>query len=142
MLLWSARLAWLQKLLLPVYRFDSEVKWQPQISTEKKQRQQPASALRCAFCNYVITSKDKAISIDGKHSHICTNPMGITFEIGLYQQADCVQHGIATTEHTWFTGCTWQLALCSNCKSHLGWHYTRADSDRFYGLIRSHLVEL
>jgi hypothetical protein len=142
MLPWSARLARLQQLLFPVYRFDRESKWQPGTTTVKKQRQQSESALRCAFCNYIITSKDKAISVDGKHVHLCTNPMGVTFEIALYQQAECVEHGIATTEHTWFSDCAWQLALCSNCKSHLGWRFTCADSDSFYGLIRTHLVEL
>jgi len=135
-------LRWIQLWQGAVYCFDKISDWQPDTQTEKKQKKKFRPAIRCAFCNYVVTSKDEAISMAGQHRHVFTNPGGVTFEIAMYQKADCVQHGFATTEHTWFSGCAWQIALCSNCKSHLGWCYTRADSDSFYGLICEYIIEM
>jgi hypothetical protein len=81
------------------------------------------------------------MEFDGAHQHVFTNPGGYTYDIALFADADCIRHGPATTEYTWFKGFAWQLALCRNCRAHLGWHYTRAGQTGFYGLIRSRLVD-
>ena len=132
----------IKKLLLPVCLFDKTNEWTPQRSRKNLKQGKTASAIRCAFCNYVVTSQDKAITMNGQHRHIFTNPMGTTYEIALYHEADCVEHGIATQEYTWFSGCRWQVALCGQCKSQLGWHYVQENNSGFYGLICKHLVEL
>lgn len=128
-----------------VFSFDKDAKWasqkEKQTNTEHHKTEQHEPAIRCAFCQHEITRRQFAIEVAGQHQHVFTNPQGITFEIVTYDRADCVQHGVATTEYTWFAGCAWQVALCKNCKNHLGWRYIRPDSNGFYGLICEHIVE-
>lgn len=135
-------LDWFQLWKGGVYQFDKTDEWVLQDKTGQEQKIKARRLIRCAYCNYPITDRSAAIEIAGQHHHVFTNPGGITYEISLYHSAECVQHGIATTEYTWFHGCAWQVALCGNCKSHLGWRYTRADREGFYGLISEHIVEL
>jgi len=78
----------------------------------------------------------------GAHVHVFTNPGGFRYEIALFTQADCVSHGPASTDFTWFAGYAWRLALCANCHVHLGWRYHRTGSADFYGLIRNRLAEM
>ena len=94
--------------------------------------------LLCAICNYVITSEGETIEISGNHFHTCTNPANIVFNIRCFSQAPgCSPVGIATAEHTWFSGYRWQIALCKECGVHLGWLFR--DGDSFYGLIADRL---
>ncbi len=99
------------------------------------------SALCCAQCLHRITDHTAYLELAGGHVHMFTNPGGFSYEIALFEYADCVTHGPATTEYTWFAGYTWQLALCANCHEHLGWLYRRIGSPAFFGLIRNRLVD-
>ena len=75
----------------------------------------------------------------GQFIHYRTNPAGVTFEFGCYADAPgCSTLGEATTEHTWFPGYSWKLAVCQGCGEHLGWLFKGDDS--FYGLIQDRLV--
>ena len=78
---------------------------------------------------------------EGGHMHVFTNPGGFTYEVALFEYADCVPHGPATMAYTWFPGFAWQLALCANCHTHLGWRYRQSGRAAFYGLIRGRLIE-
>ena len=48
--------------------------------------------------------------------------------------------GEPTTEHSWFPGYTWRIALCSRCRNHLGWLF-QGHGEGFYGLILTQLRE-
>ena len=89
----------------------------------------------CAACRHPITHQDERIPVGGSHEHTCTNPAGFTFRIGCFHDAGgCVAFGEAMTEHTWFKGYSWQVALCASCERHLGWRFL-APTDHFHGLI-------
>jgi hypothetical protein len=94
--------------------------------------------LFCATCRHPITHQDHAVAVGGAHEHRCTNPAGLQFRIGCFREAKgCIELGEATTEHTWFAGCAWRVALCAKCRAHLGWRFD--GDDVFYGLILGRL---
>ena len=96
-------------------------------------------ALRCISCHAVITTPQDAIEIAGQHRHTCTNPHGFTFTIGCFAQASGIlADPTSSTEHSWFPGYAWQIALCSNCTLHLGWRFSGESS--FYGLVLNRLL--
>jgi len=99
------------------------------------------SALCCVQCQHRITDHAAYLELAGGHVHVFTNPGGFTYQIALFEYADCVTQGPAITDFTWFAGYAWQLALCANCREHLGWRYRRMGSAAFFGLIRDRLVE-
>jgi hypothetical protein len=96
--------------------------------------------LHCAACRTRITRADARGERGGAHVHRFTNPAGLEFEIGIFQEAPgCVLRGDSTSAFTWFPGYAWTIACCANCDQHLGWRYDGA-SDRFFGLILDQLV--
>jgi filamentous hemagglutinin family protein len=96
--------------------------------------------LLCKSCLNPITSDAYGIEVNGAHSHTFMNPHGIVFNIGCFINArGCLIVGNPTTEFTWFPGYSWRHAICSNCHTHLGWHYQTGGSG-FYGLILDRLT--
>jgi len=96
----------------------------------------------CKVCQHQITSLTNKIEVNGHHHHIFTNPRGLTFEIACFAAAPGgLNTGIPTWEHTWFRGYTWQITLCVNCLTHLGWFYQSSREGSFYGLILENLEE-
>ena len=97
-----------------------------------------ARALVCNRCRYPISTDAQRIDIAGSHSHTCTNPHGIVYNIGCFSAAPgCDEVGPAYSEFSWFSGYRWQVAICGNCQEHLGWHFHGEQS--FYGLIHDRL---
>jgi len=91
--------------------------------------------LYCVHCRHRITHEDERIAVQGGSEHTFTNPHGLVFRIGCFQNAaGCTPIGMPTPEHTWFAGYTWRIALCEHCQTHLGWWFDRP-TDRFCGLI-------
>lgn len=110
-------------------------------TNKKRQLDKDDARLLCATCGHVITSRDQRISVAGSHHHTFTNPMGLVFEIGCFRDAPgCGQTGSATEDWTWFDGFSWRIAVCSHCRSHLGWSYQSEHSEGFFGLIADRLV--
>lgn len=96
--------------------------------------------LFCAACRHPVTHQDQRIPVQGDHEHRCINPHGIAFHIGCFRAAPgCSAIGAATTEFTWFPGYAWRIALCANCRAHLGWYFQSQD-DYFHGLIVARLT--
>jgi hypothetical protein len=94
----------------------------------------------CKVCRQLITPYETKINIDGHHRHTFVNPAGIEYSIGCFSSADgCYETGIPTVQYTWFPGYRWCYALCSKCRSHLGWSYKSSNSG-FYGLILENLI--
>ncbi|MDY0390854.1 cereblon family protein [Desulfobulbus oligotrophicus] len=97
-----------------------------------------AKALRCTLCNTVITGQEQAVAVQGGHEHAFFNPAGIAFEIRCFRTAPgAIPQGNASDTFTWFSGYHWQIVLCINCHTHLGWRFI-GDSI-FFGLIASRL---
>lgn len=95
--------------------------------------------LLCRFCLDPVTDNSQKTTPLGRFVHCRTNPAGFTFEFGCYSDAPgCSTVGEATTEHTWFPGHSWRLAVCRSCGEHLGWLF-KGDTS-FYGLIQDRLV--
>lgn len=120
----------------------------PQSEDEKKQavktrgdiKPEKEKRLFCAACRHFITHQNERIPVQGGHEHRFTNPHGITYHIGCYREAaGCSTVGESTAEFTWFSGYAWRIALCMNCRTHLGWRFQSQD-DYFHGLIVSRLT--
>jgi hypothetical protein len=120
----------------------------PRTGEEKQQalKQRVASKpkkekrLFCAACRHPVTHQDERIPVQGAHEHRCTNPHGVTYHIGCFREAGgCAAIGKATTEYSWFPRYAWRIALCANCRTHLGWHFQSPD-DYFHGLIVARLT--
>ena len=105
-------------------------------SDPSRQRDAPAPRVwHCVACNWQITGEEERIAIAGDSVHRRINPMGIEFEFGCFGTAPgCRTVGEETSEHSWFVGYRWRVALCGRCHTHLGWRFQSA-ADRFYGLI-------
>ena len=96
--------------------------------------------LFCASCRHLVTHQDERIPIQGGHEHTFTNPHGITYHIGWYRAGPgCAPVGEAVAEFSWFRGYAWRIALCANCRTHLGWRF-QSDADYFHGLIVDRLT--
>ena len=100
-----------------------------------------AKRLICRACRSPVTADEHRIEIEGRHVHRRTNPAGIDFEFGCFDEAfGVVALGQATEEFTWFAGHTWRYSECMYCGEHLGWLF-EGDGSRFYGLILDRLDE-
>jgi hypothetical protein len=115
--------------------FESQKQVKQQIKPE-----QPG--IYCKACHNHVTDPSHAVEINGAFRFVFSNPDGISFEIGMYDQADCPAISPPIYEHTWFAGFAWQIVVCDYCKQHLGWSYSRTDSPDFYGLILDRLVQV
>ncbi|MBI2570381.1 MAG: hypothetical protein HYV63_25560 [Candidatus Schekmanbacteria bacterium] len=102
----------------------------------------PRERILCSECHGVVTNGSARIAMCGRHEHVFFNAFGHTFHIGCFRTAPgCVSLGAATLEDTWFTGHTWQVAICARCASHLGWRYEAPGAGGFFGLILNRLTE-
>ena len=95
--------------------------------------------LKCVFCGLRIAKESDAIRVAGKHEHVEGNPEGLVFRVGCFRRARCVAAGTASNCWTWFPGYSWQVEMCADCSSHLGWLF-RSSQDHFHGLILTRLV--
>lgn len=108
---------------------------------ENKENNEDEKWLICTICGNQITKKNQKIVINSSHQHTFTNPHGIIYTIRCFSSAPgCLTIGSPTLEYTWFSGYSWQVAICSNCKSHNGWKYSR-NSSIFFGLITDMIKE-
>lgn len=110
-------------------------------ANKERQSDKDDARLLCATCGYVITSRDQRMTVDGSYHHTFSNPAGLVFDIGCFRDAPgCRQTGSATEDWTWFDGFSWRIAVCRECRSHLGWSYQSNNGEGFFGLIVDRLV--
>jgi len=97
----------------------------------------------CRQCLNRITGPGQRISVNGSHLHTFANPSGVVFEIGCFRSAiGCTMMGPPSTEFAWFTGYSWQIAICVSCQIHLGWSFMSPSGNRFYGLILDRIKKI
>ncbi len=97
--------------------------------------------LLCKQCENKIALPDQRIEVAGEFEHTFLNPEGYVFRIGCFQSADgCLSLGVPTVEWTWFEGFEWQVAICRQCNTHLGWFYRSLGEQNFFGLIQDLLI--
>jgi len=92
-------------------------------------------ALRCAVCEHRITDGAFRTARNGAHEHTFVNPHGIVHHIGCFVAAPgCSLRGDPQSAFSWFPGWSWQIAVCHQCNTHLGWIF-RCAGERFHGLV-------
>lgn len=97
---------------------------------------EPEKTILCKTCAHEITKPSLAIQ---PHEHTFTNPMGMVFNIACYKDAPgAASFGMPTKVATWFPGYAWSLAICLECKSHIGWWFE--GDGKFAGLIVDRLL--
>ena len=98
--------------------------------------------LLCKQCQNKITLPNQRIEVAGDFEHTFLNPGGYVFRIGCFQSADgCVSLGVPTSEWTWFEGFEWQVSICRQCNTHLGWYFRSMEDQNFFGLIQDLLIQ-
>ena len=105
------------------------------------------SWLHCAQCGHRVTSADSGTEFDGGHAHRFINPSGLHFHIRLFTHAPgCNHEGEPTEYFSWFPGYAWQVAMCGQCRAHLGWAFHcigppgPGEPEGFHGLIVQRLT--
>ena len=90
--------------------------------------------LLCAACGHPATSVSESIEFRGRHDHVFQY-FGEVVYLGCYRNAPgCVGVQRISKGYSWFRGYTWQIQVCRNCYSQLGWKYVSQD-DAFYALV-------
>jgi len=96
--------------------------------------------LVCASCGHLVTTVRERIDYRGRHHHDFPYYGGIV-RLGCYRNAPgCVGVERISNGYSWFRGYAWQIQLCGNCYTQLGWKYMSSD-DGFYGLVFKTLRE-
>jgi hypothetical protein len=122
-------------LLRPGQYPHDAVEHDQQTDTQDADKAKDKDFLRCVECGYRITRQSDRIAINEKHQHVFANPHGYIYQIGCFAQAPgCVIIGEATSFFSWFPGYAWQIALCGQCLTLLGWAF-RSQESQFFGLI-------
>ncbi|SLM30541.1 conserved hypothetical protein [Desulfamplus magnetovallimortis] len=98
--------------------------------------------IRCAFCQYSVTDISQRITVNGSYNHAFANPHGLVFEIGCFRECTGAMPASAPSiEFSWFSGYSWQVAVCRNCNRHLGWRFLSGSGvSSFYGMIIDNLL--
>jgi len=110
-------------------------------SPQDKTAAEPEDGIVCRQCLNGITSAAERRIIDGAHAHTFANPEGIVFEISCYRDAwGCGYVGPSSPQFTWFSGYVWRIAVCANCRIHLGWRFSAPGGHFFHGLIANRLT--
>jgi len=90
--------------------------------------------LVCASCGHLVTRVSEKTEIQGRHNHDFPY-YGNIVRLGCYRHAPgCVGIEGISDGYSWFRGYSWQIQLCRNCYTQLGWKYM-SQNDSFYGLV-------
>ncbi len=81
--------------------------------------------LRCSTCRAEVGDPEAAFSPDGEPvERVFFNPAGHVMRVLLLGAArNLLGRGARSDEFTWFAGMSWQIVVCSSCKTQLGWHF-------------------
>lgn len=123
------------------YRFDASTKNQTRLANQAKQQgiDENAALYCCAVCHNKIASESAAMSVEGEHAHVKTNPDGRKFLVRCFSTVSgCSRTGELTAYYSWFAGYHWQFTHCAQCGAQLGWFFKGSNS--FFALIKEQLI--
>ncbi|HEQ71279.1 MAG TPA: hypothetical protein ENN69_02220 [Spirochaetia bacterium] len=113
------------------------------IVTEEETHTADKRTIACALCGASITNRRETIRENGSFEHVLTNPAGVVYRIGCFQNANgCTTGGEETHFFSWFPGYAWRLAHCAACGTHLGWRFSGTHGRRFFALVLDRLAGL
>ena len=96
--------------------------------------------LICAACGHPVTKVAEKTDVRGRHDHAFSY-YGDIVRLGCFRNAQgCIGVERISKGYSWFRGYSWQIQVCQNCFSQLGWKYI-SENDSFYGLIFKMLRE-
>ena len=96
--------------------------------------------LVCASCGHYVTTVSEKKNVFGRHDHAFPY-FNHVVQLGSYAEAPgCNSVERVSYGYSWFRGYAWQIQVCENCYTQLGWKYTSPD-DSFYGLVFKTLRE-
>ena len=96
--------------------------------------------LTCAACDHPVTSVSETINVQGRHDHTFRYYDTIV-RLGCFRNADgCLGVQGISYGYSWFRGYAWQIQVCRNCYTQLGWKYM-SEEESFYGLAFKMLRE-
>lgn len=96
--------------------------------------------LICDVCEHPITKVMEKVDIFGRHEH-AFRLYGDTVHLGCFCHAlGCTGVRMISNGYSWFRGYSWQIQVCRECHTQLGWEYT-SPNDSFYGLMFDALRE-
>jgi hypothetical protein len=130
-------------------RFDLRPKTGPQLHSDAESipddapsPEEGTSWIVCRQCRKRLTKSSHGLSIDGSHLHTFANPSGIVFEIACYYPVSGIALvGMRSNDFAWFSGHSWQIGICSGCRTHLGWLFSGPQARLFYALIIDRIIE-
>ena len=109
---------------------------------QKSDDEEEEAHIVCRHCTHFLTQSSNRVSVDGAHTHVFSNPHGYVFEIVCFRNVTGVLHtGIITDDFSWFRGYGWRIAVCGNCRIHLGWGFSGDGREPFHALIVKHIAE-
>lgn len=110
------------------------------IFESEKDDEQVDTALICASCGHPVTRVSERVEVRGRHDHAFSYFRQIV-RLGCFRDAPgCAGVEGISQGYSWFRGYAWQIQVCRNCFTQLGWKYISPD-DSFYGLIFETLRE-
>jgi len=90
--------------------------------------------LVCASCGHLVTTVSEKIDVLGRHHHDFPY-YGHIVRLGCYRNAPgCIGIERISNGYSWFRGYAWEIQLCRNCYTQLGWKYL-SQEESFYGLV-------
>jgi len=125
-----------------LFEIHDKFQYRESVEQEHKTDAERNRQIFCVICDLSITATDQKIVKDGNHIHKFTNPAGLSFTIGCFKNAPgCRDVGEASTEWSWFDGCSWTISVCMKCSTHIGWSFEDEAKGYFHGLILDRLAE-
>uniref|UniRef100_A0A7S4UPL4 Protein cereblon n=1 Tax=Guillardia theta TaxID=55529 RepID=A0A7S4UPL4_GUITH len=102
-------------------------------------------AMTCIRCRINICDYKQSfcMSAEGPVS-VYVNPAGVVHStVTFYAARNLRLIGERSTQHSWFPGYAWRIAVCANCGTHMGWRFSCVKEDSiprsFWGLCRDSL---
>ncbi|XP_012543838.1 protein cereblon isoform X2 [Bombyx mori] len=119
-------------------RLHLEVRFITQFSRAQK------CALCCGSCGGEVAQREHVfpMSSHGVHSNY-TNPGGYVHGVVTVTRARAAPGGPPSADYSWFPGYSWTVALCRDCRAHVGWRFDAIKRSlrpqQFYGLCRNYV---
>ena len=104
--------------------------------------------ISCSNCSRPLALRMNMVDVAGAKGAcgVYTNPHGIVHStVTCKELISAALHsviiaGLPTMKDTWFSGYYWQILYC-RCRAHLGWRYSKASGEEFWGFRHESIAE-